>query len=534
MKNSNKILLIAVLIFAMITGGCEQGNEKKGTPAGEGFLGVEGRKIMAPEGGQIILHGINVVNKDPGSHYLGHVTAEDFARFRSWGFNVVRLGIIWDGLEPQPGKYNETYLKGIDEMIGWAKENGIYVFLDMHQDLYSVKFSDGAPDWATIDEGKEHIKGEIWSDAYLISPAVQTAFDNFWENAPAPDGTGIRDHYINLWRHIAERYAGSRTVIGYDIMNEPFPGSLANKVMPVMLGSYAKMMAEETGQAPPSGEELLKMWSEQREEVLKTLSSAGAYKKVIDPVAGISAEFESTTLTEFYQEVRDAIRKVDRHHIIFIEHSYFSNMGVPGGLQNLVDENGKKDSLVVYAAHGYDLVVDTDAISRGSDERVKLIFDRINETSLRLNIPVLVGEWGALHGKSPELVRTARVLVNEFNKHLFSDTFWAYYQGIDEEPFFKVIKKPYVQYVPGTLSSCHLDYETGIFECAWTEDGRAGGGTRVWVPDLPGLVTDEIEASPAGADIELDVEENSRSGFVKVAPLGRKEKRSLKFRILSE
>lgn len=58
------------------------------------------------------------------------------------------------------------------------------LILDMHQDLYSRKFDNGAPLWATLDDGAEHVTGTIWSDAYLMSPAVQRAFDNFWQNRP--------------------------------------------------------------------------------------------------------------------------------------------------------------------------------------------------------------------------------------------------------------------------------------------------------------------------------------------------------------
>lgn len=58
-----------------------------------------------------------------------------------------------DRLEPEPGVYNEDYLKEIDERIQWAEQNNLFVVLDMHQDLFSVKYSDGAPEWATLDEG---------------------------------------------------------------------------------------------------------------------------------------------------------------------------------------------------------------------------------------------------------------------------------------------------------------------------------------------------------------------------------------------
>ena len=239
-----QLMLLAILFsvgFQMCTSDGDANKEQK-----NGFVSISGQNFIDPQGRTLTLHGINVVNKNKETSYLGHISPEEMTMFKSWGFNVIRLGIIWDGLEPEPGMYNEEYLKGIDQMIQWAADNDIYVFLDMHQDLYSVEFSDGAPSWATITNDQPHLTGEIWSDSYLISPAVQTAFDSFWANAPAPDGIGIQDHYINLWKHLAERYADNTTIIGFDIMNEPFMGSGANNVMPLLLEAYAKILVQKT------------------------------------------------------------------------------------------------------------------------------------------------------------------------------------------------------------------------------------------------------------------------------------------------
>lgn len=75
------------------------------------------------------------------------------------GFNVVRLYVSWQGVEPTKGQYNQTYLNvrwttaiilfcsyivtmfqvlsDIVDMLGSA---GIYTILDCHQDVWSPKF----------------------------------------------------------------------------------------------------------------------------------------------------------------------------------------------------------------------------------------------------------------------------------------------------------------------------------------------------------------------------------------------------------
>lgn len=57
--------------------------------------------------------------------------------------------------------------------------------LDMHQDLFSVKFSDGAPARAPLDEGRLYTRSAVWSGASYARPAVQTALDHIWANSAA-------------------------------------------------------------------------------------------------------------------------------------------------------------------------------------------------------------------------------------------------------------------------------------------------------------------------------------------------------------
>ncbi|MGL4805079.1 MAG: cellulase family glycosylhydrolase, partial [Bacteroidales bacterium] len=100
------------------------------------FLRISGEKVVDQQGRTIILNGLNHVNKNTKDKYLNADDEKLFKQFKSWGFNCIRYGIIWDGLEPQPGVINMEYLNEIDKRVKWAEDNGIYLILVMHQDLY--------------------------------------------------------------------------------------------------------------------------------------------------------------------------------------------------------------------------------------------------------------------------------------------------------------------------------------------------------------------------------------------------------------
>ena len=172
----------------------------------------------------------------------------DFAQLRSLGFNAIRLVLNWSQLEPQPGVYSATYLQRVAQVVGWARQQGIYVILDMHQDQYSRFIvpgkpstlpsgctssggSDGAPAWAVFTDGKPACSLFGESD---LNPAEGAAFYNFWHNHTVPSprgaapGSGLQDHYIGALVALAKAFEDNPTVLGYEVMNEPQPGSLSS------------------------------------------------------------------------------------------------------------------------------------------------------------------------------------------------------------------------------------------------------------------------------------------------------------------
>lgn len=525
--NKYNYLLIFVLIVLGVA--CTGSMENRKIKPGQEFVSVKDQMFVDHIGRQLILNGINLINKNQKDDYVCALTPETFFKVKQFGFNVIRLGIIWDGLEPEPGVYDEEMFKCLDERIQWAKEYGLYVLIDMHQDLFSVKYSDGAPIWATLDEGKPHLSGEVWSDSYLISPAVQTAFDNFWENTPAEDGIGIQDHYANLWKIIAERYANEPIVIGYDIMNEPFPGSLANEIMPTMVGAYRQWMAEQSGQKAPQIEELFAMWNsiEGRHNVLKTMEDTVVYKRVLLSTTELLHKWEQGPLMSMYERVGQAIREVDTNHILFMEHNYFSNPGVPSGIQPIKKANGELDKKVAYTPHGYDLLVDTEGYKEASTDRVEYLFKTAKKTAERLNMPMLVGEWGAWGSDEEAYVIHAEKIMRLFEEEQCSQTYWAYYNGIESIRFLQAIIKPYPKAVAGKIKEYSFDPANKIFTCQWEEDSLIEDPSLFYLPEASISDAISIKLTPEGDNYELMSQDGENLTILKIPVLGENKIRKL-------
>jgi endoglycosylceramidase len=153
---------------------------------------------------------------------------DDIAKMAAFGFNSVRLPLSWSLLEPERGHFSRVYLDRIAQVVDWARAQGMYVILDMHQNAYSryvgapaegishLRYYTGAPAWATLTDGFQ-------SKGYLnqreVNPAVLEADSSFWY-----DRNGIQDEYIAAVASLAARFKEDSTVAGYSVFNEPWPG----------------------------------------------------------------------------------------------------------------------------------------------------------------------------------------------------------------------------------------------------------------------------------------------------------------------
>mgnify|MGYP003979069813 FL=1 len=104
---------------------------------------------------QNIYHGVNVVYKGHPWHpnvmqdnIYTSFTENDVIKLQSYGFNVVRLGIMWPGVEPHENFINTTYLEVMKSIALNLEKHNISVILDFHQDVLSNYFcGEGVPNW---------------------------------------------------------------------------------------------------------------------------------------------------------------------------------------------------------------------------------------------------------------------------------------------------------------------------------------------------------------------------------------------------
>ena len=54
-------------------------------------------------------------------------------------------------------------------------------------------------------------------------PEVTSAFGDLYNNTD-----GIKDKFNNFWNHMSLHFAANENVIGYDLLNEPWPSNFYN------------------------------------------------------------------------------------------------------------------------------------------------------------------------------------------------------------------------------------------------------------------------------------------------------------------
>jgi endoglycosylceramidase len=190
-------------------------------------IGHAGRWLTDASGRVLLVHGVNVVNKNPPYY----PSAEGFSDTdATWladnGFYAVRVGVLATGLMPKPGMVDTGYIQQIAATVSDLAQHSIFSLIDFHQDGWGpVVGSDGFPAWMTLtgDAGNETDAG--FPFYYEDNPALQHAFQSFWDDAKGPGDAGLQEDYAAMFFALGQALAAQPFVLGYDLFNEPWPGT---------------------------------------------------------------------------------------------------------------------------------------------------------------------------------------------------------------------------------------------------------------------------------------------------------------------
>lgn len=441
------VLLTLIIAIAPVT--CSRGKTSSPLPpltATTLTWVKENNGVLADQyGRQVLLHGVNAKFEHlfDVTFSDGRTRNEDLAIFTDGqiqqmaylGFNFIRLAINWSGLEPTEGTFNDANLALLDSVLQSAKNAGIYVLIDYHEDAFSKEIGeDGAPLWAIIPTPTTLLSGPIAYgpglptppydlNARRVSAPVLDAFNSFWENVDH-----IQDRFMPVWKLVASRYADNPVVIGYEDMNEP--------------------VAIQT----PNGMQLL---------------------------------------DDFHVNASKALRTVDRNHLFWLEPEVTTrNFSLKAPLRTSLFP----DKNIVYAFHLYPGLAGMN-FSTYTDwyNGLTATFDSgIAEAQSYGAVPVL-DEWGTnLHqaGQIPYI----EALLELADERFMGSAFWSWTDyGSDAasswgcyswdytvngftaaEPGLDVLAKPYALAVPGRFVSNTFDYGTDTLTVTFKANGGEG------------------------------------------------------------
>ena len=210
-----------------LAAGAEEGHGGRAAVEPVAPLSSDGRWLTDDTGRVVTLHGVNEVEKAaPYFPAAAGFDADDARFLADHGFTVVRLGVVMQGVMAEPGQVDHDYIEALAGSVQALAREHIFVLLDFHQDGFSPKYNgNGLPDWMAIDDGLPNPPDAVFPLYYIQNPAMQRAFESFWANRTGPDGVGIQDNYVKALTAVARRFAHDPYVLGYELMNEPWPGA---------------------------------------------------------------------------------------------------------------------------------------------------------------------------------------------------------------------------------------------------------------------------------------------------------------------
>ncbi|MBK7379880.1 MAG: glycoside hydrolase family 5 protein [Ignavibacteriales bacterium] len=308
----------------------------------DGFVSVKGKEIVTPDGKPILLKGMNLGNWLVPEGYMFHFQKVSSPRMIYDLFDILigeeDANKFWDS-------FRENYI--MKEDIHFIKSLGFNsIRIPFNWKLFITEYPERKLEgvgYALLDRVIKWCKEE---NLYVIldmhcAPGGQTG-DNIDDSYGYPflfESPASQLQTIKIWRKLAEIYKDETIVIGYDLLNEP-------------IAHY------------------------------------------------FDKDKLNLTLEPLYKRITEAVREVDKNHIIFLGGAQWNTNFEPFG--------PPFDDKLVYTFHTYWTEVKQDVIQRHVDLREKF------------NAPIWLGESGE---NTNEWISGFRTLLEENN---IGWCFWPY------------------------------------------------------------------------------------------------------------
>ena len=449
--------------------------------------------ILDNEGRYSVFHGVNVIIKLPP--YLPDLdkfdpmnslnTEYDLKTMKKMGFNMVRLGVIWEAVERQPGVYDMEYLQKVEEIINTLGKNGIYTMVDAHQDAFSRNFcGEGVPYFYTNELGYDKkcnanivtqflgfvgtcknldyfnftydgnglpviddCKKNSFIEYHFLAE-FSSAYKKFYENV-----NNIQDKFVEFWKVVATKFKGNKYVLGYDLWNEPSPGGFLEDFKNIIPG---------------------------RPDLYSVLP--------------------------LYKKVNEALRDIDPNYILYFENTPIPDtLPIMGGLVwgTMKEKPGDDNEPQVYNFHSYCCVSGANACENGEaslknslnlcpkfhKNKFKTEMDNARNN---LHVPMFVTEFGAC-SDSQACYNEIMNVVSICEENFISWSYWNY--------------KPYGDHTTTAIQL--VEYE-GIYNPDGTvQTIKEKSLSRAYVPYYQGLPIDFKFEEGSSTNFETSFEYHS-------------------------
>ncbi|CAE7233585.1 unnamed protein product [Symbiodinium natans] len=375
-----------------------------------------------------LFHGINAVYKEaPWLPRVDNFSAEEsldsttIELLKEWGFNVVRLGVMWPGVEPEPRRIDGSYLHRAKHLTRELAERGIYTIADLHQDLGSSHFcGEGFPE-AYVDALLQDPRSRLAQAPLFPEPlgtlprnasglpvreeCLKRLFSDYYSTFQVGalwaelyrEGSELYEGFLRYWAAVAKEFKDEPQLVAFELLNEPSDACLEARTAPGCL----------SGQAIP---------------------------------VRFNNDVEVHKLMPLYQAAARAIRGAGAPQVILYEPTVWPKIGAqvfPGPVLN--------DTKQGLAYHIYCAPGDGRSFAAGLlCDAAQSIFERTFYPFLQRNkrLAGFMTEFGAVGGSSRELEHLSHLL-DAADEHLQSWTYWQLKKFKDfttanaQEPLFR-------------------------------------------------------------------------------------------------